>query len=262
MEAPVAVITGASRGIGKQLAVDFARAGYDVVCLARSTGEHPTKLPGTVDDTAALVREAGRRALALALNVQNEDEVAAVAERVYAELGRCDVLINNAAVAVPGPTLELPTKRWRLAVDVNLNGPLYMAWHFCPRMAKAGGGSVVNISSFAAVTPEFGRISYSASKAALEVLTQGLAHELRDQRIAVNCIRLELSVWSEGYAFTLPGQDTSDFEDPVIMSDAALWLAKQPHDYTGHVLTIGELRDLGAVRAPTRIADRSGWSQG
>jgi citronellol/citronellal dehydrogenase len=256
MSDPVAVITGASRGIGKQLAVDFAKAGYDVVCLARSTAESPTKLPGTVDETAEMVRAEGRRALALALNVQVEEEVQFVAERVYEEFGRCDVLINNAAIAVPGRTLEQPTRRWRLAVDINVNGPFYMMYYFCPRMAAAGGGSVLNISSGASVTPEFGRISYTATKRALEALTEGMAHELREQQIAVNCIRLELSVWSEGYAFTLPGVDTSDFEDPVIMSDAALWIARQPKEYTGHVVTIAELRGLGAVRERTRIADR------
>ena len=280
MSDPVVVITGASRGIGKQLAVDFARAGYNVVPLARSTGDAPTKLPGTVDETAELIRAWGRQALPLSLDVQSEEQVAAVAERVYAELGRCDVLINNAAIAVPGRTLELPTKRWRLAVDINLNGPFYMMYYFCPRMARAGGGSVINISSGAAVTPEFGRISYTVTKTALESLTEGMAHELRPDGVAVNCIRLELSVWSEGYAFTLPGVaqtdqmqtreatiaagarraqpggDLADFEDPVIMSDAALWLAQQPRDYTGHVLTIGQLREMGAVRPKTRIADR------
>ena len=123
-------------------------------------------------------------------------------------------------------------------------------------MARAGGGSVITISSGAAVTPEFGRISYTVTKMALESLTQGMAHELMPDGIAVNCIRLEPSVWSEGYAFTLPGVDTSDFEDPVIMSDAALWLARQPKDCTGHILTIGELREAGIVRPKTRIADR------
>jgi citronellol/citronellal dehydrogenase len=256
MSEPVVVITGASRGIGKQLAVDFAGAGYDVVCLARSTSDAPTKLPGTVDETAELVRRAGRRALALPLNVQVEEEVEAVTGRVYEEFGRCDVLINNAAIAVPGRTLEQPTRRWRLAVDVNLNGPFYMMYYFCPRMAAAGGGSVINISSGASVTPQFGRISYTVTKRALEALTEGMAHELKEQQVAVNCIRLELSVWSEGYAFTLPGVDTSDFEDPVVMSDAALWLARRPRDYTGQVLTIGEMREMGAVRPKTRIADR------
>jgi NAD(P)-dependent dehydrogenase (short-subunit alcohol dehydrogenase family) len=142
-------------------------------------------------------------------------------------------------------------------VDINLNGPYYIMRAFCPRMAGAGGGSVINISSGAAISPEFGRVSYTVTKAALESFTQGIAYELQDDRIAVNCIRLELSVWSEGYAFTLPGVDTSEFEDPVIMSDAALWLATQPKDYTGHIVTIGELREAGAVRPRTRISDRA-----
>jgi NAD(P)-dependent dehydrogenase (short-subunit alcohol dehydrogenase family) len=256
MANPVAVITGASRGIGKQLAVDFAKAGYDVVCLARSTSDAPTKLPGTVDETAELVRAEGRRALSLPLDVQNEEQVAGVADRVYEEFGRCDVLINNAAIAVPGKTLEQPTRRWRLAVDVNVNGPFYMTYYFCPRMAAAGGGHVINISSGASVTPQFGRISYTVTKRALEAMTEGFAHELAPAGVAVNCIRLELSVWSEGYAYTLPGVDTSEFEDPVVMSDACLWLARQPKDYPGHTLTIGELRRAGAVREKTRIADR------
>jgi len=283
MANPVAVITGASRGIGKQLAVDFAKAGYDIVCLARSTSDAPTKLPGTVDETAEMVRAEGRQALSLPLDVQNEEQVAAVADRVYSELGHCDVLINNAAIAVPGKTLEQPTRRWRLAVDVNVNGPFYMTYYFCPRMAEAGGGHVINISSGASVTPQFGRISYTVTKRALEAMTEGFAHELAPAGVAVNCIRLELSVWSEGYAYTLPnveqpgltltreatiaagtrraqpGGDLADFEDPVVMSDACLWLAKQPKDSTGKILTIAEMREMGAVRPKTRIADR--WEQ-
>ncbi len=255
MSSPVALVTGASRGIGKQLCSDLAASGYDVVIAARSSAESPSKLPGTIDDTAELVRAHGRQAMPVVLDVRDEDAVAALAERVYGEWGRCDLLVNNAAIAVPGATLEQPTKRWRLAVDVNLNGPFYLMYYFCPKMAAAGGGRVVNVSSIAAVTPEFGRVSYTVTKRALEALTEAMASELAG-RVAVNCIRLELAVWSEGFTSTLPGQDFSDFEDPVVMSDATLWLAKQPLDYTGHVLTIGELRQRGVVRSVTRIGDR------
>lgn len=253
MDKPVAVITGASRGIGKQLAVDFGRSGYDVVCLARSNKEAPSKLPGTIEETADLVRETGANALALPLNVQNEEEVQEAADRVYAEMGRCDVLINNAAVAVPGKTLDQPTKRWRLAVDVNVNGPLYMMYYFCPRMRGGGGGRVINISSGASDAPEFGRVSYTVTKRALEAMTEAMAFELAEGKVAVNCIKLELAVWSEGFAFTLGDVDTSGFEDPVIMSDAALWLAKQPVEYTGKVLTIAKFREMGVVRPVTKV---------
>jgi NAD(P)-dependent dehydrogenase (short-subunit alcohol dehydrogenase family) len=250
MSRPVVVITGASRGIGRQMAVDFAANGYDVACLARSAAGHEGKLPGTVDDTAAAVREAGARALAFSVDVRSETEVDHAAERVYQEFGRCDVLINNAAVGVPGRTLELPTGRWRLGVDVNVNGPFYMTYYFAPRMVEAGGGRIINVSSMASVTPEFGRINYTVTKRALEAMTEGFADELRG-KVAVNCIRLELMVWSEGFAATLGETNKAGFEHPVVMSDAALWLAAQPIEYTGRIVTISELREKGVVRGPT-----------
>jgi NAD(P)-dependent dehydrogenase (short-subunit alcohol dehydrogenase family) len=253
---PVALVTGASRGIGKRLCVDLAAAGYDVVCAARTSNAARAKLPGTVDETAALVEAAGRRAMAVALDVQDEAAVAALAGRLYAEWGRCDLLINNAAVAPPRPALEDSVKRWRLAVDVNLNGPFYAMYHFCPRMAAAGGGRVINVSSGAAVTPSFGRASYTATKLALEGLTESLAHDLGG-KVAVNCIRIDMPIWTEGFDVTLPPDfDRSFFEDAIIMTDAVLWLARQDLSYTGEVLTLGELRAQGVVRAATRASGR------
>ncbi len=252
----VAFITGASRGIGKQLAVDFAQRGYDIVCLARSTGAQPTKLPGTVDDTAALVRQHGRRALPLGVDLQSEEHLRAAVERTYEEFGRIDVLINNAAIAIPGPTLLQPMRRWRLALEINLNAPLATMMAACPRMAAAGGGHVINVSSSAVDMPEFGRASYTVSKAALESLTVCMAHELASAAIAVNAVRIDVPIWSEGFVFTLAGMDTSDFEDAVIMSDACLWLVDQPTSRSGHVLTITGLREQGIVRPRTRIGNR------
>jgi NAD(P)-dependent dehydrogenase (short-subunit alcohol dehydrogenase family) len=177
--------------------------------------------------------------------------VAALAERVFGEWGRCDLLIANAAVAPPKPALDDTTRRWRLAVDVNVNGPFYCCYYFCPRMA-AGGGRVITVSSGAAVTPSFGRASYTATKLALEGMSQALAHDLSG-KVAVNCIRIDVPIWTEGFDATLPGNfDTSLFEDAAIMTDAVLWLARQELAYTGHVLTLGELRERGVVRAPTR----------
>jgi len=252
-KAPVAVVTGASRGIGRRLCEDLARAGFDVVCTARTSNASRAKLPGTVEETAALVEAAGRRAMAVALDVQDEPAVAALTDRVYREWGRCDLLINNAAVAPPRPALDDSIKRWRLAVDVNLNGPFYAMFHFCPRMAAAaGGGHVINVSSGAAVTPSFGRASYTATKLALEGLTESLAHDLAG-KVAVNCIRIDMPIWTEGFDATLPPDfDKSWFEDAAIMTDAVLWLARQGLDYTGKILTLGDLRAQGVVRATTR----------
>lgn len=245
----VAVVTGASRGIGKRVCVDLAANGYDVVCTARSSGDSPGKLPGTIDETARLVEEKGARAMPVALDVRDEDAVVALADRVYSERGRCDLLVNNAAVAPPGLSLQEPTKRWRLAVDVNINGPFYFVHAFAPRMNE---GRVINISSGASLAPAFGRASYTVTKRALEAMTECHAWELRD-KVAVNCIQLELSVWTEGYTSTLGEGNYEGFEDPVIMSDAVLWLAGRPLDYTGNVLTIGQMRDMGVVRPVTRV---------
>jgi len=252
----VAFITGASRGIGKQLALDFAAKGWDVVCLARSTSDKPTKLPGTVDETAELVRQQGRRALALGVDLQVEEQLRDAVERTYREFGRIDVLLNNAAIAIPGPTLPQPMRKWRLAMEINVNAPLALMMAACPRMTQMGGGHVINVSSEAAVFPEFGRASYTVSKAALESLTQCMAYELKDAKIAVNVMRIDVPIWSEGFAFTLGDMDTSDFEDPVIMSDACLWLVDQPLTYTGQILTITGLRKRAIVRPRTRVGKR------
>jgi NAD(P)-dependent dehydrogenase (short-subunit alcohol dehydrogenase family) len=254
MSSPVAVVTGASRGIGRRLCGDLARAGYDVVCTARSSEGSRGRLPGTIEATAAEVRAAGRRAMPVVLDVRDEEGVAALAECVFSEWGRCDLVVNNAALAPPKPALEDSTKRWRLGLEVNVNGPFYFVYYFAPRM-KPGEGHVVNISSGASQAPSFGRAGYTTTKAALEAMTRSLAHDLRG-RVAVNCIRLEVPVWTEGFAATLPPDVDLPFEDAVIMSDAVLWFARQPISVTGEVLSIGELRARGAVR-PFTPARRS-----
>ncbi len=255
MPRPVAVVTGASRGIGKQFCLDLAQHGFDVVATARSSDDSRGRLPGTIDETAALARKAGARALAAALDVRDEEAVAKLADQVYDAFGRCDLVVNNAALAPPKAALDDSTKRWRLAVDVNVNGPFYFVYSFAPRMAAGGGGRIVNISSGAALLPSFGRASYTTTKAALEAMTQALGHDLSTQKVAVNCIRLDLPVFTEGFAETLPRDVDIPFEDPVIMSDALLWLAKQPLELTGEVLSITELRRRGVVR-PVMLAKR------
>jgi NAD(P)-dependent dehydrogenase (short-subunit alcohol dehydrogenase family) len=250
MDSPVAVVTGASRGIGRQLCGDLAAAGYSVVCAARSTDAHRAALPGTVDETAAEVRAAGARALAVALDVRDAAAVVALAERVYDEWGRCDLLVNNAAVAPPKPALEDSVKRWRLAVDVNLNGPFHLMHAFCNRMADAGGGRVINVSSLASQAPEFGRASYTATKRGLEGLSEALAADLRG-RVGVDVLRIDLPIWSEGFGETLSDEQRYGFEHPVIVSDAVLWLARQPLSQTGGLHDLTQLRADGIVRART-----------
>jgi NAD(P)-dependent dehydrogenase (short-subunit alcohol dehydrogenase family) len=249
MSAAVAVVTGASRGIGRRLCRDLAARGFDVVCVARTSRANPSPLPGTVEDAAEEVVAQGRRALAVALDVRDEAAVAALAARIYDEWGRCDLLVNNAAVAPPRPAIEDTVRRWRLAVDVNLNAPFYFMYHLCPKMAAAEGGRVINVSSVAAVLPNFGRASYTTTKRALEALSESLAHDLRG-RVAVNTLRIDVPVFSEGFEATMPG-DYSDYEDAVVVTDAVFWMLDQPISWTGQLASIAGLRERGIVRPRT-----------
>jgi NAD(P)-dependent dehydrogenase (short-subunit alcohol dehydrogenase family) len=185
--------------------------------------------------------------MAVALDVRDESGVAALAERIGREWGRCDLLVNNAAVAPPRPALEDSTARWRLAVDVNLNGPFYLIHHLAPRMREQGGGRVINVSSNAAWMPKFGRASYTTTKRALEGMTEALAHDLRG-RVAVNCLRIDVPVWSEGFEATLPEGHGIRFEDPAIICDAVRWLLERPLSHTGHIHSVTGLRGEGIVR--------------
>ncbi|MDT7944226.1 MAG: SDR family NAD(P)-dependent oxidoreductase [Dehalococcoidia bacterium] len=254
LEGAVAVVTGASRGIGKATAIALAREGATVVVTARSAEGAPSKLPGTIHETARLIQEAGGRALAIPCNVADEGEVEAMARRVLEELGRVDILINNAGVSYPASFLETPIKRWDLVLNVNLRGTVLCTKAFLPHMVERGSGKVINVSSGAAANLEVavgaGLLSYSVAKAAIEQLTRGLALEVKDKGVAVNCLRIEMSVVTEGWTYLNPDLDYSTWEKPETVAQAMVWLAQQPTSFTGHVLTVGEIKERMAAGGP------------
>ncbi len=239
----VAVVTGASRGIGRAIALDLARAGADVVVAARSSEKAPTKLPGTIEDTAREVEAAGRRALAIPMDVTDEAQVQAMAQRTLEEFGRVDILVNNAGISFPAPFSQTSLKRWDLVMSVNLRGPVMCTQAFLPRMLEQGGGRIINITSYLAEVLMPGMMSYSVSKIALEKLTQALAAELQPKSIAVNALRIEMNIVTEGWQHLNPSIDYSNWEKPDAASKATLWLATRDPSYTGKVVTIAEVRE-------------------
>ncbi len=243
----VAVVTGASRGIGRAIAVDFARAGADVVVAARSSEKAPSKLPGTIEETAREVEAAGRRALAIPMDVTDEAQVQAMAQRTLEEFGRVDVLVNNAGISFPAPFSQTSLKRWDLVMNVNLRGPVMCTQAFLPRLLEQGGGRIINISSYLAEVLMPGMMSYSVSKIALEKLTQALAAELQPKSIAVNALRIEMNIVTEGWQYLNPSIDYSNWEKPDAASEATLWLATRDPSYTGQVVTIAEVREQMAA---------------
>ena len=241
------MVTGASRGIGRAIAVEFARAGADVVVTARTTESAPSKLPGTIEETARQVRALGRRALAIPTDVTDEAQVDEMARRTLEEFGRIDILVNNAGISFPAPFHQTPRKRWDLVLNVNLRGPVLCTQAFLPRMTEQGSGRIINISSYLAEVLMPGMLSYSVSKIALEKLTQGLAAELQEHRIAVNALRIELNIATEGWVFRNPEIDFSTWEKPEAAAQAALWLATRELSYSGKVVTIAEVRQAMAA---------------
>lgn len=177
-----AVVTGGSRGLGKQMVLAFAEAGADVVIASR-------KLDGCAALAAEVTERFGRRALPVACNVSDWSQCDALVETVYAEFGRVDVLVNNAGLSPLYPSLDQVTEAlFDKVIGVNLKGPFRLSALIGSRMAADGGGSIINISSIEATRPEPFAVPYSAAKAGLNALTGGLAQTFAPN-VRVNTIQ-------------------------------------------------------------------------
>jgi citronellol/citronellal dehydrogenase len=248
LEGKVALVTGASRGVGAATAVALAEAGCDVACAARSTQGAPQRTPGTLEETAARVEKAGRRALIVPTNLADEDEVVAMVRATEDAFGRVDVLVNNAAITFIGD-IDIPMKRHDLVMEVNLRAPLIACRAAVPGMKERGGGAILNVSSNAALYPHPGVMSYGISKIGLERLTVDLARQLQRWSIAVNCFRIDLAVASEGFIANTPGVDRSTWEPPEVAAEGIVWMLRQPPSYSGRREGMYALRHREGIMA-------------
>ena len=188
MKGLVAVVTGASRGLGRAIAVEYARQGAKVVISARP--QSPTGLAGTVEETAQAIRDAGGEVLSLACDVTDEGQVGNMIRQTVDSFGKLDVLFNNAGVMSMGETIEdIEPDRWDQIMRINTRGPYLCCRAALPAMIAQGRGSIVNVGSRAADNPKGGGgVAYSASKAAVHVFSFCLAKEVREHNIAVNVL--------------------------------------------------------------------------
>lgn len=237
----VALVTGASRGVGRALAIALARAGADVACAARATEAAPLPLPGTVDETVRAVAATGRRGLAVPTNLADPAQVERMVATTVEHFGRVDVLVNNAAITFPGD-LALPMKRYDLIMAVNLRAALQAIQLVAPGMRARRDGAIVNVSSAAALFPVTGLMAYGMSKAAMERMTIDCAEQLRPFGVAVNTFRIDVPVASEGFVANLPDLDHDDWEPTEVPAEGILWMLRQPPSYTGHNAGMAELR--------------------
>ena len=241
----VCVVTGASRGIGKEMCFGFAREGADVVVAARTEVQKDERLPGTIYTTAEKVRGLGRRALPIKMDVSKEEDVEKVVAKAIEEFGRIDVMVHNAALAFWNKVWETPTKLWDRVINVNLRGAFLCSKYSIPHMIKQKSGSIITLSSPGADIGGliYGGMAYSSSKAGIERFSNGLAEEVRKYGIAVNCLKPEGFVDSEGLRYwSTPDTDTEQWDPPDLMVKAAIFLATQTSEgVTGGIFTEKEL---------------------
>lgn len=251
LDGKVTIVTGASRGVGAAIAVALADVGARVACAARATDSDPLRLPGTIDETVRRIRETGGHAIAVPTNLAHEDEVERMVAATVEHFGRLDVLVNNAAITFAGD-LDVPLKRYDLMMAVNLRAPLVATHAAVPYMRQQGEGAVLNVSSAAALSYIPGLMVYGMSKIALEHLTVSLADQLRPDRIAVNTFRIDLPVASEGFVANLPDADHSSWEPTEVPAEGVVWMLRQPPAYTGHNVSMAQLRaDQGIMASRT-----------
>lgn len=260
LDGKVAIITGSSRGIGAEIARVYASEGARVVCGARTLqeGDH-RMLEGSLQTTVEQIKSTGGEAHAVAVNIAAPDECEKLVQAARNVYGPVDILVNNAAYTHFIPVKDYPLNRWMGSWAVNFHAPFVLSQLVLQDMVERKSGSIVNISSGAAIGPGRGPYSdasgdrggtcYGAEKAALERFTQGLAEEVYHYGISVTCVSPSLVVPTPGTVFhkLVTGLDDPRGEPPELMARAALLLASEPLDkVTGRVTYSQQiLREFG-----------------
>ncbi|MFE5708447.1 SDR family NAD(P)-dependent oxidoreductase [Rhodococcus koreensis] len=238
LDGRVAIVTGASSGLGVAFAKAFAEAGADIVLAARRIDK--------LGDTAALVRATGRRALPVATDIVDPDQCTVMVEAAMAEFGRVDVLVNNAGIATAYPATRETPDQFRSVIDINLAGS-YWAAQACGRVMQPGS-SIVNISSILGLTTAgLPQAAYSASKAGIVGLTRDLAQQwgsrkgIRVNALAPGFFASEMTdQYHDGYLDSLASRMVlGRTGDPEELAATLVWLASDAAGYvTGQTLVV------------------------
>ncbi len=256
----VAVITGASRGIGDALARRYAMEGAKVVVAARTVGEGDHYLPGSINQTVADIRAAGGEAIAVKADLANAEDRQGLVDATMSAYGAIDILVNNAAITYFIPVADFPEKRFQLMMEVQVWAPFELAQLVLPGMKERGSGWILNVSSHAALHPEKsvpgrGGTVYGMCKAALERFTTGLAQEVFDDGIGVNVISPGLVATPGVMHHKLINETNEDRVTPVEhMAEACLRLCHgNAQELTGRIDYADSVMDEFSLSAQTLI---------
>jgi citronellol/citronellal dehydrogenase len=228
----VALVTGASRGIGKALALRLASEGAEVVVAAKS--ELSTeRLPGSIHQTADEIRALGRRALAVATDVREEEAVRRMIERTIEEFGHIDILVNNAGAIWLQPVLNTPAKRFDLVMGVNVRAAYLACYYALPHMVKQQWGQILNMCPRLSIKPSPGKVAYMISKLGMAYVALGVAAEHAADNIAGNTLWPRTIIESQASInWNMAGRD--QWRTPEIVCDASMAIfAQEPRKSTG-----------------------------
>ncbi|HKN95755.1 MAG TPA: SDR family NAD(P)-dependent oxidoreductase [Pseudonocardiaceae bacterium] len=261
LDGRVAVVTGASRGIGAAIAARFASAGAAVAVTARTVADGDHRLPGGITDTVAGIQAAGGTARAFQADLSAAEDRVRLVTEVTETMGDIDILVNNAAVTYFTPVREFTARRFALMFEVQVTAPTHLAQLVAPGMCDRGRGWILNVSSGAARHPTLppaeralrGGTVYGMCKAAIERFSTGLAAELYQYDVAVNALAPTKVVPTPGTLFHhLTTEDDPNAEPPAVMAEAALQLCHAPAaERSGRVAYSQQLLAEFGVEIPT-----------
>lgn len=250
LKGKTAIVTGGSRGIGKQICLTLAREGANVVVAARTEAEG-SRLPGTIHQTVKEIRELGGTAIAVRTDITVDEDVEQMVAATLSEFGRIDILVNDAAANFNATVNDLTIKRWDVMMNVNLRGTFICTKAVLPTMIAQKSGNIIAMTSIAAKrrAPP-GEVCYAITKSGIELFCWGLAKEVKEYNIAVNDLYPTGGVATDGFKEVFKkknfGQDLLDqMSKPEEIAEAALWLAQQnAESFTGNSVTHDEVHAM------------------
>ncbi len=215
-------ITGASRGIGREIALRAARDGAKVAVAAKTSEPHP-KLAGTIHTVAEEIERAGGKALAIRLDVRDEAAIAQAVEHAAQAFGGLDILVNNASAISLTSTLDTPARRFDLMMAVNVRATFLCSQAAIPHLRKSSNAHILNLSPPLNMRPKWfgGHVAYTISKYGMSMCTLGMAEELREQGIAVNSLWPRTTIATAAVEVHFPEAILKASRHAAIMADAA-----------------------------------------